>query len=67
MEPIAIFTAEQVASNVIAEAIDEVTGETNRRWALRFIVIAAVAGVVWYVVKRRRDAGPPADDAATAG
>ena len=51
--PVAEFVGEQVAGDVIQEAINEVVGTSNRKWAL--VVVALVLGaVVASVVMRRR-------------
>ena len=58
--------AQQVAANVVAEAIDEVTGESSRRWALKIIVVMAVAGIAWWLYHRRQDETATGDESAAA-
>lgn len=55
MGPTAEFVAEQVAADVIAEAIDEVTGGSNRKWALVLIALVVGAVVASMVLKHRRE------------
>lgn len=55
MDPIAEYTIEQVGSAVLEEAVDEVVGRSNKKWALVLVafVVGGIIGAV--IVKRRRD------------
>ncbi len=55
MDPIAEYAAEQIGSAVLEEAVDEVVGRSNKKWAL-VLVAFLVGGVIGAViVKRRRE------------
>jgi hypothetical protein len=55
VDPIAEYTIEQVGSAVLEEAVDEVVGRSNKKWALVLVafVVGGIIGAV--IVKRRRD------------
>ena len=58
MGPIAEAASEQVVSAVVLEAIDEVSGTSNRKWAVILLAIVLGAAVASVVMKRRGDQSP---------
>ena len=55
MEPIATLAAEQAVSAVVQEAIAEVSGASNRKWAVVLLAIVLGAAVAGVIMQRRRD------------
>lgn len=53
MGPIAAQGAKEIANAVVVEAIDEVRGRSNRKWAIA-VVAFAIGVVVAVIVIRRR-------------
>ena len=54
MGPVAEFAAEQVAADVIQEAIDEVVGRSHKKWAVILIAVIVGAAIASAVHRRRQ-------------
>jgi hypothetical protein len=55
MEPIAEMATQQVVSDVVQEAVAEVSGTTNRKWAVVLLAIVLGTAVAGVIMKRRRE------------
>ena len=55
MGPTAGYAADDVASAVVLEAIDEVTGASNRKWAVMLMAFVLGAVVALVAVRRRAE------------
>lgn len=53
MEPIATLAAEQAVSAVVQEAIAELSGTSNRKWAVVLLAIVLGAAVAGVIMQRR--------------
>ena len=56
MGPVAETFGERLVTDVITEALDEVTGRSNRKWAA-MLVAAIVGAIIAAAITRRRRRG----------
>ena len=54
MEPIAEIATRQVVASVVQEAAAEVTGSSNRKWAVVLVAFVLGAAVAAIIVHRQR-------------
>lgn len=61
MDPITMSVATKGAAVVLEEAFDELTGRSNRKWAVVLVSFVLGALVAMFVAKRRREQLASAD------